>query len=561
MRVNYEAAAAHMTMPMDEPVDQDSSRYQSLIVGMQKSLMDKDATIQMLQSKLDELKQHGNAMHDRSNEAESVNNEAQLRALNDMKKRFQGLIDTYEASNTELEEELKEKIAANSILQVENEDLASKLQSQERMLARIKDECNAEKKLAHVRHQTILKLKRIIGNIEGKIKLEMDEIKRASLDIASLSNLLVSNSETEVKKMKALMRNAIENAFSDAEARQLMAVQNAQKSLHLQHRHHEEALSKAFTTELQLKSEQHTTEIEKTKSNLLSHFDRAMLFGPSQQNSAPDQQGLSSAENAHFTLVLSIKSVLDALVTMSLIDADFMTEIMQMISSSGDGMTNEYASPGLLVTKLNRMIISRLEKSLQQKETHNNYVTSLKNELDTKLTQIDNGNERISALLKENATLSKKYEDAKSSLEKFSKETATMRDLMVIEHDNDIQGMRDKLFNAQREYDTNVQNLRIDFIQKEAALKLKLDEALTKESNNSQTSLLESKLKAEVMKRQSLQNRLTAEEAAHRNIVQELEQRNSELLRNLEKFELEFTKLKLEKLHRYGDESMVSQQL
>lgn len=94
-----------------------------------------------------------------------TSNEAQMKALNDMKKRFQGLIETYEISNTELEDELKSKIDALSAMQVENEDLNSQLRSAQSALNRVSEECNTQKKLAHSRQQAALQLRLVIGKL------------------------------------------------------------------------------------------------------------------------------------------------------------------------------------------------------------------------------------------------------------------------------------------------------------------------------------------------------------------------------------------------------------
>lgn len=483
-----------------------------------------------------------------------------MQALNDMKKRFQGLIETYEQSNTELEDELKIKIGHSSALQIENEELSSQLSSVQHSLHRVTGECSTYKQQAYSRQQAVLHLKQVIGRLESKIKIEVAQIKRTSLDVSELMKLLIHNTASESSKAKALVADAVKSAFLSIDGDRLIAVQEVQRALIKEHRQHEEAMSQAFTTEMWKKTAEYSETIERTKSELISHFDQAMMFGQYEDKSG-FHSSLSTSERAHFALVLSIKAILDSLVSVSLIDADFVNEVMQLISSNStvDGESDfNSISAGLLATKLHKILKIKLDESLQLRDTDGAVSSSLKNEVNSLRIQVDKGNNQIRELTKENASLTSQVGSTLTTLTKLNKDITTIKELHAIETETLSQEMRDKLYSAQREYDNSIQNLRIDFIQKEADLKLRLDEAHSSVRSTNETTFLEARLKSEVTKRQSLANRLSAEEAAHRSIVQELEDRNMQLLRKVEALELDMTKLKLEKLHQFGEEFMAS---
>lgn len=493
-----------------------------------------------------------------------VANEAQVKALNDMKKRFQGLINTYEMSNTELEDELKAKIEQLSGMQVENEELKSEVHSLQRSLDRVSDERNSEKSIAHRRKEAIVHLRQVIGKFESKIRIEMDEVKRNAEDVKQLMRLLISNSVSENSKNKALMKDAIEAAFTGIEGQKLLAVQSAQRDLIVEHKQHEEALSSAFTTEMQTRSTVYTETVETTKSELISHFDHALKFGPTShfsEEQTTHHGKLSGSEKSQFSLVLSIKAVLDSLVSVSLIDADSVSEIMQLIASStaqnnttSDSADPEYVPAGLFATKIYKLVESKLVGALEYRDTDGSVTASLKNELNSTKDQYDKCSRKVHELTKESSNLHAQLESTKATLVRVKTDISAIKEKHAVELENMSHEMKEKLQHSQREYDSSVQSLRIDYIQKEASLKMKLDEALstTSKRDHNDYSLLEAKLKSETTKRQSLANRLSAEESAHRNVVQELVNRNADLLRQLEAVELDYTKLKMENLPHRG---------
>ena len=491
-----------------------------------------------------------------------------MKALSDMKKRFQGLIETYEVSNTELEDELKAKIEQASTLQVENEKWQSQLRAVEASLETVTEKYATEKKNAYDRQQDVFRLKHVIGSLESKIYVDVSEVRRNFEDVRALMGLLMSNSASEVEKNKALVSDAIKAAFSGIQANQAYLLQNSQKELLLEHKRHEEALSEAFNSELIKKTSEYTDTVERTKNDLISHFDKALQFSSPQkyvEKSEFKNDSALSAEKSHFMLVLLIKALLDSLVSASLIDSDAVVEVMQLISKSAVEDSTLYSedsnsvSAGLLASNIHKLMKQKLDDALYDRDKNGSVVVTYKNEINSGKAKIEKLLIEVAVLSKEKIELVARLEDTTLKLKGLKNDISTLQELHSVELEGLTRNMRDKLLAAQSEYDSSTQNLRIEFIQKEADLKLQLDEATARssESNSSKLSLLEAKLKSESTKRQSLVNRLAAEDSAHRKVVAELERRNVDLLRRLEASELEYTKLKLEKLHASFDEEVV----
>ena len=154
--------------------------------------------------------------------------------------------------------------------------------------------------------------------------------------------------------------------------------------------------------------------------------------------------------------------------------------------------------------------------------------------------------------MKDNSELRNKVEVLQASIEKLHKDSNAVTELIRIEYDTSLQNTKEKMYDLQRKHALDIQALKTENIELESSWKIKFEEfqSSAKDSAGSNASIFEAKYKSELMKRQSMQNKLAAEEATHRTIVEELEQRNRELVHRLESVELEWTKLKLEHLHR-----------
>jgi hypothetical protein len=525
---------------------EENERLQSFNASLHNQLAEKELICSKLQKEINDS---------RSSDVDRADDEMHLKSLNDMKRRFQSLIDTYEASNTELEEELKLKIETLSKVEIERDNIAAKLVIQENTNKRMHDECLDLRSASFTREQRIVRLKNVISSLNSKLKIEMSEIRRTAYDVSDLMKFLVQNNLRENKKINTLVTDAISSAFSETLSRESLAVHDVQVLLLNEHKKKETKLSESFSNELRKQKEIHEIEVENIKNDLVSQFDQTVFFGTrfnqSSVANSPSKGILNSNEKYHITLILILKSIIDSLVTLDLLDEKSASKVMDQISNFCKGEDDTTSTPGLFANSISNLVRDSVKISILAKQTENISIEKLKEELKLERISLTRLNEQLSVLSNENSKLSQINDACRNNLEKVNREFSALKEIMAIENESQIQNLKEKMYDMEREHDSALQTVKIEYIQKEAALKLRLDEMISasKDNNNSTIAVLEAKLKSEGTKRQSLQNRILAEEAAHRKAVTELEQRNGDLLRRLETAELELTKLKIESLH------------
>ncbi len=542
-----EAADDHSSSRADDleghvaSLKSDNYRLQALVAQLQRATVEKDTEIKTLSRRLKDAEEEV-----RSSSAADLN-ESQVKALGDMKKRFEGLIDTYEASNVELEHELNEKTEKLLQIEAQRNELHAKVSVSDSVTNKLKEELTSEQRTSATRLREIKRLRGLIGKVQSQFTIELDEIKRNAADVQSMISVLGRNMSSDVKKNKLLIADAVESAFAASDVRQQAAVRNAQIKLHQEHQEHEAALQSSFTEHIHKQSIEHKAEVNNTVSSIIQRHDTSSRYLTS------DIDAASLVEMIRGEFLVIIKSIFDALMTMNLVDSKFVTDAMVTIESVGSGLKSmSVVTAGLSAANVHVALVQSITGALEARDIRGSAAIKYREDIATEKATNSKMSQRVSDLLRENTELRSKIEGLQASIEKLHKDSNAVAELIRIEYETNLQNIKEKMYDLQRKHALDIQALKTENIELEAAWKIRFEDfqSSTKDSAGSNASIFEAKYKSELMKRQSLQNKLAAEEATHRTIVEELEQRNRDLVHRLESVELEWTKLKLEHLHR-----------
>jgi hypothetical protein len=428
----------------------------------------------------------------------SVSKTSHSKALLDMKTKFESLLNAYETSNIDLENALNEKIEMISKLEASMEELSIRNQEISNQIDDLEKQC-ASKEF-------------VIGKLAGLILSELQNLQRENAD---------------VKRFAQISLESCWKSFDSAIAANINGQSN-------------NVVKTPSIIRSHPLSSQNSTGLQQSLGTSL----------PRSSTSYPDRLSLSSdtADNC----IALIKAILDSHVSVGIIDTDYASELIATVSSDLQSPSGNF---GILSVNIHMKIRDKLSTFIANRDRNGPTVALMGSELEAERTARSAETAKYSQLYSEHAVLLSRFESTRTALESLTKETSSSKELYKIEYENQLQKLRETMYDQQRSHAMELQSLRSELMHKEDEWRNKLDEALSesKDHNNGSVALLESKYRAEVSKRQSMQNKLTAQEATHRNIVQALEERQSELLQKLESVELELTKLKLEKLHRFGE--------
>ena len=258
-------------------------------------------------------------------------------------------------------------------------------------------------------------------------------------------------------------------------------------------------------------------------------------------------------------LELVVRAILNALVGLGLISADTGATLEGIALSSGDHWEDLAPHTGIgsdassgnssgQITALYNLLVSSLSAYVGKSEGLVVKMDALTRDLHREMTRRQEVESHLLELQDTSDMHSVRLQEASVEIVQARNEHEMLSELQLIETSSRVKGLLSRIQEIKSEHLVELEELRADNTEQQAALRVNFEKELTQKQHYHEllVTTLETKLKSEQTKRQSLQAELIEARVKHQGEIKSAELEKLEVQRRCHDLEVEFAKLKLQ---------------